>query len=110
MNEINVSDVLKELRQLSKQSGLDGFENSMPIGDATERAGFTDLLKQSLNEVNDVQKSASELATAFESGDPNVELSSVMIEMQKARISFEALNQVRNKLISAYQEVMNMQV
>ena len=50
------------------------------------------------------------LATAFESGDPTVNLSEVMVAIQKASISFQAMTQVRNNLVSAYKEVMNMQV
>ncbi len=53
---------------------------------------------------------AKNLAEAFEKGDAGVELSQVMIEMQKARVSFEAVKQVRNQLVTAYQEVMSMPV
>jgi flagellar hook-basal body complex protein FliE len=47
---------------------------------------------------------------AFEMGDDSVDLSEVMIAAQKSTISFEALSQVRNKLMKAYQDVMNMPV
>ena len=49
-----------------------------------------------------------QLRESFETGNPNVELADVMIAAQKARISFEALTQVRNKMLSAYQEIMRM--
>jgi len=50
------------------------------------------------------------LSRSFEQGDPGVSLTQVMVASQKASVSFQAMTQVRNKLIDAYQEVMNMQV
>jgi flagellar hook-basal body complex protein FliE len=50
------------------------------------------------------------MATAFERGTPGVELSDVMLEMQKANVSFRALTEVRNRFVSAYQEIMNMPI
>lgn len=100
--------------------------NNLPIADAVNGVGanvtgggktkadegvdFTSLVKQSIDEVNRTQQGAKELAERFEMGDPNVDLTRVMVEMQKARVSFTALSQVRNKLVEAYREVMNMQV
>ena len=49
-------------------------------------------------------------ATAFEMGDPNVNLSEVMVAIQKANVSFQAMTQVRNNLVSAYKDIMNMPV
>jgi flagellar hook-basal body complex protein FliE len=68
------------------------------------------MLKSSVDSVNNVQQQAASLASAFEAGEPNIDLANVMVAMQKANISFQAMVQVRNKLVSAYQEVMNMQV
>ena len=74
------------------------------------RVDFADLVKQSIDGVNEAQASARGLAERFEVGDPNVDLVRVMVEMQKARVSFEAVSQVRNKFVEAYREIMNMQV
>lgn len=71
---------------------------------------FTDVLKQAVSAVNDQQQQADRLATAFQQGDPNVQMSQVMLSMQKASVSFQAMVEVRNRLVSAYQEIMNMQV
>ena len=51
---------------------------------------------------------AADMATKFERSVPGVELPQVMIEMQKASVSFRALTEVRNKFIDAYREIMNM--
>ena len=78
--------------------------------DATPKVDFGALVTQSINSVNETQQGATKLAEQFELGDPGVDLVRVMVEMQKARVSFEAVSQVRNKLVEAYREVMNMQV
>ena len=67
-----------------------------------------DLLKQGIDSVNTSQQSASALADAWERGTSGVDLAHVMIESQKASVSFRALTEVRNRLVSAYQDIMNM--
>ena len=74
------------------------------------KVNFADALKNSISEVSNAQLKAGEQGRAFQSGDPSVNLSDVMISMQKASIGFQATIQVRNKLVSAYSEIMNMQV
>lgn len=73
-------------------------------------AGFGQALKTSLDQVNKVQNEASQLSKAFELGDRNVSLNDVMVSLQKASISFQSTVQVRNKLVQAYHEIMNMQI
>ena len=77
---------------------------------AAPKADFSDALKKSLDAVNGSQVQADEMGKKFAMGDDSVSLSDVMISMQKASISFQATLQVRNKVVSAYQEMMNMQV
>jgi len=76
----------------------------------TSRLEFSEVLKASLNQVNQVQVEAETLGKNFAMGDDSVSLSDVMIAGQKANISFQAAVQVRNKLVSAYHDIMNMQV
>ena len=71
---------------------------------------FSDALKTALDQVNSVQLDAEKMGKAFAMGDDNVSLSDVMIAGQKANISFQATVQVRNKLVTAYNDIMNMQV
>ena len=78
-------------------------------GGAT-KVSFSDALKNSLDAVNAEQVKAGELGQAFAAGDDKVALSDVMISMQKASINMQATIQVRNKLVSAYHEIMNMQI
>lgn len=74
------------------------------------KVDFSDALKASLDQVNQTQLHAEKLGKQFVMGDDSVSLSDVMIAGQKANISFQATVQVRNKLVSAYQDIMNMQV
>ena len=71
---------------------------------------FANVLKQGLDQVNQTQARAADLATQFERGVPGVELPQVMMEMQKASVSFRAITEVRNKFVNAYQEIMNMPI
>ena len=109
MNSIDVSSLLAEMRALAAQAqSLD--DSAGPAADAVPKTRFADLLEESVDAVHQAQTKASELATAFEAGDENVDLAQVMISLQKASLSFNAMTEVRNKLVSAYQEIMNMPV
>lgn len=77
---------------------------------ATPRVDFSDVLKGAIDQVNDSQKSATKMSQAFALGDDSINLSDVMIASQKASISFQTSIQVRNKLVSAYRDIMTMQV
>ncbi|MGG2396236.1 flagellar hook-basal body complex protein FliE [Pseudomonas sp. SH1-B] len=71
---------------------------------------FSDMLGQAVNKVNETQQASNQLATAFEMGQSGVDLTDVMIASQKASVSFQAMTQVRNKLVQAYQDIMQMPV
>lgn len=73
-------------------------------------ANFADVLKGAVNEVSSAQQGAEKLAQAFQLGQPDANIQDVMISLQKANLSFQTMVQVRNKLVAAYQDVMNMQV
>ncbi|GGC23423.1 flagellar hook-basal body complex protein FliE [Pseudoduganella buxea] len=74
------------------------------------KVDFSDALKGALDTVAASQSKAEGLSKRFQMGDDSVNLSDVMISMQKASINMQATIQVRNKLVSAYQDIMNMQV
>ena len=106
MSDIKINELLSQIRSISSQVEPNININ---IGNS-EGEKFSSLLKTSVDKVNEQQMLASDLASRFEKGESGVELSRVMIEMQKARVSFEAVKQVRNQLVTAYQEVMSMPV
>lgn len=106
MSDMDINQVLAQMRALSAAASGGAAEGAAN----TQGLDFAELMQQSLDQVNEAQSRARELARAFESGDRGVELPEVMVALQKASISFQAVTQVRNRLLSAYQEVMNMQV
>jgi flagellar hook-basal body complex protein FliE len=77
---------------------------------ATQRADFAAALQSAVGQVNGTQQDAAQLARDFEVGKPGTNLQDVMVSMQKANISFQTMVQVRNRLVSAYHDMMNMQV
>ncbi|WNJ94637.1 flagellar hook-basal body complex protein FliE [Vibrio ruber] len=80
-----------------------------PTGQSVS-ADFGDLLNKAINNVNGLQQTSSNLQTRFDRGDEGVSLSDVMIARNKASVAFDATVQVRNKLVDAYKELMNMPV
>lgn len=107
MSQLQIDQVLAQIRALSSQIEPQASP-SAPAGAGP--SAFANLLRNSIDQVNEAQQRASDLATAFQRGTPGVELPQVMIEMEKASVSFRALTEVRNRLVSAYQDIMNMQM
>ncbi len=105
-NTINPDALLVQMRALAAQAQSKSLET--PSAEQTDN--FAQLLKQSIDKVNDMQQTGNTKAQAFQKGDPDMKLSEVMVSLQKANVSFTAMVEVRNKLVSAYQEIMNMQV
>jgi flagellar hook-basal body complex protein FliE len=105
MTTTNIEQVLSQIRTMSAMAS-GGTEAQAD----TSSVSFNNLLKDSINEVNESQLQAPELKQAFELGESDVNLAEVMVAIQKSSVSFEAMVQVRNKLIDAYKEVMNMPI
>jgi flagellar hook-basal body complex protein FliE len=105
MIEMEINKVLSQMRALSGE--IQGQPQAQP---GSAQLNFGDLLRQSIETVNEQQTAASTLTTRFESGDADVSVAEVMISMQKASLSFQAMNEVRNRLVDAYQQVMNMPI
>ena len=92
--------------------GINGLvrPNLVQPTNSQTKVDFSEALKASLDQVNNSQLKAVELGKSFAMGDDSVNLSDVMVASQKASISFQATVQVRNKLVSAYHDIMNMQI
>jgi flagellar hook-basal body complex protein FliE len=105
MSSPEISQVLAQMRVIRAQVN----DGAAPAGQASE-AGFHDLLRRSIDAVNETQQAANAQRTAFEQGDDSVDLASVMIAAQKSSVSFQAMVEVRNKLVQAYKDVMAMPV
>jgi len=108
MSQMEIDAVLAQIRSLSSQTKL-----GLPQSGATQQSGpseFANILSKGIDSVNQADQRATQLSAAFQRGEPGVELPQVMLEMQKATVSFRALTEVRNRLVTAYQDIMNMQV
>lgn len=105
MNTQGIDQLLGQLRAASA-AAAGGDVQPAPAGGAD----FAALLKSSIDQVNSAQQTAHGLAREFELGNPNANLQDVMVSLQQANVSFQTMVQVRNKLVTAYQEIMSMQV
>lgn len=121
---VDINRLMVEMRSIrSKTQAFNGVEGiaSKDISALRTRAGvevggdnktpaFGDLMAQAVNKVNEISKTSGALQTAYQRGDPNVDITEVMVASQKASVSFQAMLQVRNKLVDAYRDVMNMPI
>ncbi|MBA4720350.1 MAG: flagellar hook-basal body complex protein FliE [Alcanivorax sp.] len=109
MSTPEIQSVLSQMRQLAADAGGVSRSGSTD-GRGGFAGGFAGELRASLERINGLQQAAGEQAKAFQAGDPNVSLPQVMVDSQKASVAFEMGVQMRNRLVSAYKEIMNMQV
>ena len=98
------------VNQAGLAQGVGGIGNASTTNGANKVTGFGEMFQNAIGSVNNTQQQAGALATSFEQGDPGVSLAQVMVASQKASVSFQALTQVRNRLVEAYKDVMNMPV
>jgi flagellar hook-basal body complex protein FliE len=105
MNMQGIDQLLSQM-QATAAVAAGGSTQQVPQGGAD----FAAMLKTTIDQVNGAQQDSSEMAKNFELGSTDASLQEVMISLQKANMSFQTMVQVRNKLVSAYQDIMNMQV
>ncbi|MBD3766525.1 MAG: flagellar hook-basal body complex protein FliE [Gammaproteobacteria bacterium] len=120
MSAIDTQRLLMEMRDVAQQAQLGGNAGIQPALDIAGTDGLVDasgastdfagLMRQAIDKVNEQGQTSNQLKERMEMGDPNVELSEVMIQAQKASLAFQAMTQVRNKLVEAYKDVMSMPI
>ncbi|WP_296932967.1 flagellar hook-basal body complex protein FliE [uncultured Marinobacter sp.] len=104
------SQMMQNQRIEQDQSVRGRIDGPRQVQETQETPSFNDMLSNAVNNVNDLQKTAGDLRTAYDMGDPNVDITRVMIAAQKSSVSFEALTQVRNRVVRAYEDIMNMPI
>lgn len=122
VDRADISSVLAQMRNVRAQMdsnaqgpaaikppAMSGLAPTQQV-EGSERTDFGALLKKAIDSVNEQQTSSKSLSEAYDRGDPGVDLPQVMIQAQKASVSFQALVQVRNRLVSAYEDVMRMSI
>ena len=114
MNVSGVNSLLAQMRSamVVAQGGVTppALQPAAVANGASAPTDFASVLKSSLDGVAQVQNHAESMQQSFVLGDDKVSLSDVMIDMQKANIAFQTTVQVRNKVVAAYNDIMNMQV
>jgi len=115
----SVSSLLSQIRDLraqmpgavhAPQATEAASGNSAPASAPVQTPSFVETLKRAMEGVNDAQQHASSLSAAFERGEPGADLAQVMVAAQQAQVAFRATVEVRNRLVQAYQDVLNMPV
>ncbi|MCW8385371.1 flagellar hook-basal body complex protein FliE [Fluoribacter dumoffii] len=104
MNDINTVNLLNQIKTMSAKAESGILETE------TSQSSFGTVFQQALNQVNDLNQNADALKTRYEMGDPDISLGEVMIAAQKSNLGLEATVRVRNKVVQAYQDIMNMPV
>ena len=105
MSDIAINQVLAQMR------AMQALANPQATPEAVQGQGnFSNLMHDSIREVNAAMQESRAMTTRFEMGDPSVSLAEVMVNSQKAGLQFQAAAEIRNRVLSAYKEVMNMPV
>lgn len=116
VDRADINSVLLQMRTIKTQvqSTSPEMMTDMTAGlgqvKGTERTGFGEILKNAVDAVAETQADAKKLTVAYEKGDPTIDLPQVMIAAEKASVSFQAMTQVRNRLVTAYEDVMKMPI
>lgn len=109
MSMIDVNNLLAQMRQMTAQVRMPTPEGAMQAQPASGSPGdFASLLKQGIAAVGNSQMEAGRLAAGYERGDPGADLGRTMVALQKADLSLRTAVAVQSKLVSAYQDIMNM--
>ena len=106
----SIQSMLQTLR--THQAQASGMPDSVELQNATSEAGrtnFGEFVQGALSEVNETQVKSSDMRTAYDRGQ-TMSLAEVVLGMQKSSLAFEATLQVRNKVLKAYEDVLNMPV
>lgn len=109
---VGVDSILSQIKQMRSQSAMPMPAPIAPVEQGVgevKQASFGGMFQQSVDAVNQMQKTGAAKVSTFEAGG-NISLTEVMVSLQKADVSFKAMVEVRNKMIDAYQEIMRMSV
>ncbi|GAP76108.1 MULTISPECIES: flagellar hook-basal body complex protein FliE [Pseudoalteromonas] len=109
--KVQANSLFQEMQSLAQEAQarnpLKEAQNQVP---QTSTSQFGELLSSAIDNVHNLQQDAKSKVVAVEMGDRRVSLAEAMIASQKSSVAFEATVQVRNKLVEAYKDIMNMPV
>ena len=110
-----LQSVIQQLQATAAQAGQtaparDPVAGAGANADVSASDSFASVLMHSIDKINALKQSAATQGQAFERGEPGIGINDVMVDMEKAGVAFEMGVQVRNRLVNAYKDIMNMQV
>lgn len=109
MSSPAIQSALAQMQSLATQASGPAAQGQQ-VTTAVGAGSFAGELQASIQRINRLQQASAAKSQAFQAGEPGVELNDVMVDMQKSSVAFQMGTQVRNRLVSAYRDVMNMQV
>ena len=107
MSDIGVEQVLAQMRVLAARA--QGASSPADV-QHVDNVDFSRVLKQSIDAVNELQKTSGDLKKRMDMGDETVSMVDVAVASEKAKVAFTAMTEVRNRVIQAYQEVLSMPI
>lgn len=115
--QVEMSRMLAQMKSMEQAASLDRVQPSNlsvpglngPQG-VNDTPSFSNVLKQAVGQVNDLHQTAGSLREGYLLGDPNIDITRVMVASEKSSIATQAMLQVRNKMVESYKEIMNMPV
>ncbi len=108
LKPIDNSQPLSQMKTMAPAAGVQPTEAPADTNIKSVSNGFGNMLERAINNVNSAQQESAMMAKQIETGDGGASLVQAMIASQKANVSFQALLQVRNKVASAYKDIMQM--
>ncbi len=109
ISRVDISEALSKIRAISTSSNVFGSSGVNPANE-TKFNQVLAVAKESIVGINNAQIQAESMKSAYISGDPGVSISQVMMSTMKSKVAFEGLLVVRNKLLEAYKDIMNMPI
>ena len=103
------AQIMERNQALARANTVANAPAAAETGGAASASSFADTMQSALSKVNDGQQKASALSEAYDRGE-TVDIAKVMLARQEASVGFEATLQVRNKILSAYKDIMSMPV
>lgn len=104
----DISEMISKIREVSNKSKI--FTDQISVEPSQNFENVLSIAKDSLGKVSDLDMQAEKLKNSYVSGDGSVSMSQVIVASQQSKLAFEGLIAVRNKILDAYKEVMDMAV
>ena len=104
----DINEMLSKIREVSSRTSV--FSDSTVVAPTKNFESILSATKDVVSNVNDLQSKTEKVKNAYVTGDTSISMADVILSSQKSKLAFEGLVAVRNKILDAYKEIMNMPV